>query len=310
MKRVFSVLTVLGLVLGFSASLISAQATLANVVVDDDGLAAPGNCNALTAAPATIQGGVNAAVSGNTVQVCPGTYNENVVVNKTLTIQGAKAGVDARTRATANESIVTGTDGTGAIQLLADNIRLNGFDCDGQRERPGDLHVAVVLRLQAPEQHRGEQRVRDLSPQRRCLAGLGSREPDPEQQRDRRGQRQRHLLRPGCRERRDRREQVRRPSERRRVVRGPAHSERDPQHHHQDQQQPQRRHLRGLFSTVNAEVRQNHVNDTVFQDASSIFVGGDSNGILIDSNVITNPGYAGIAVRRRPGHRIRRTSTS
>jgi hypothetical protein len=49
----------------------------------------------------------------------------------------------------------------------------------------------------------------------------------------------------------------------------------------------------------NAQVLSNQTNDTIDTDdfSSTIFVGGDSAGILIQRNVLTNPGFAGIAVR-------------
>ena len=57
---------------------------------------------------ATIQAAVNAAPQGATITVDAGTYRELVTINKTVTLRGAKAGVDARTRATTGEAIVTG----------------------------------------------------------------------------------------------------------------------------------------------------------------------------------------------------------
>ena len=41
----------------------------------------------------TIQAAVNAAPSGATITVDPGTYTELVTVNKPLTLRGAQAGV-------------------------------------------------------------------------------------------------------------------------------------------------------------------------------------------------------------------------
>ena len=46
----------------------------------------------------TIQNAVDAATAGNTIYVDSGTFNEGVNVNKTVTLRGAKFGVDARTR--------------------------------------------------------------------------------------------------------------------------------------------------------------------------------------------------------------------
>src|SRR5438105_2343531 len=72
----------------------------------------------------TIQAAVNAATAGAIVTVDAGTYNEQVNVNKTLTIRGAKTGVDARTRATTGESIVAGATSGGA-RTSAFNVNAN-----------------------------------------------------------------------------------------------------------------------------------------------------------------------------------------
>jgi len=80
-------------------------------VVADDGQALATERNATDVAPATIQAGVNAATAGDTVKVCPGTYVENVSITKQLTLLGAQAGVDARTRSgTENETVVDPDD--------------------------------------------------------------------------------------------------------------------------------------------------------------------------------------------------------
>jgi hypothetical protein len=49
--------------------------------VDDDGMATPNNCDAATPASPTIQGAVDAAGPGDTIKVCPGTYNEQVTIS-------------------------------------------------------------------------------------------------------------------------------------------------------------------------------------------------------------------------------------
>ena len=58
----------------------TASASAATRAVDDDGMATPRNCNATTAASPTIQGAVNVSSAGDTIVVCPGTYNEQVRV--------------------------------------------------------------------------------------------------------------------------------------------------------------------------------------------------------------------------------------
>ena len=113
--------------------LMSTQvAAAATLVVDDDGTASPANCNDTDPAFLTINAAIAAASPGDTIQVCPGTYNEQVNINKNnLKLLGAQAGIDARTRPTtpANESIITNT--CGPVLIMADNDLLDGFTVEG-----------------------------------------------------------------------------------------------------------------------------------------------------------------------------------
>ena len=89
------------------------------LVVDDDGMATAADCNDPTPTYMTIGAAVAAAASGDTIKVCPGMYTENVVLNKSLTLLGAQAGVDARGRVSANESVVASAPvaGTRTLEL-------------------------------------------------------------------------------------------------------------------------------------------------------------------------------------------------
>ena len=85
-----------------------------------------------TGATGRIQEGVN-LVSGSTVSVAAGTYNEAVAANKTVTLNGVRAGVDARGR-TGSESIVvaqTGGPSNSAFSISANNVTIDGFTIQG-----------------------------------------------------------------------------------------------------------------------------------------------------------------------------------
>ncbi len=77
----------------------------------------------------TIGPAVTAASSGDTIQVCAGTYSEQVQITKTLTLKGAQAGVDARTRIAASESIIDHP--CGPVQIMADKVVIDGFTIEG-----------------------------------------------------------------------------------------------------------------------------------------------------------------------------------
>ncbi len=79
---------------------------------------------------ATIQAAVN--VPGcTTIKVAPGTYNENVAINRSVTLKGAKAGVSVnnRTAAGPHESTVSGAGAsdTPAFTVNAANVTIDGF---------------------------------------------------------------------------------------------------------------------------------------------------------------------------------------
>jgi hypothetical protein len=108
----------------------SQEAKAATLVVDDDGMATAGNCNASTPAHLNISLAVAAASNGDTIRVCPGTYADSVMVNKSLRIRGAQAGnfYGGRTFASANESTVVGIlPSIGVFSVQAPNVTIDGF---------------------------------------------------------------------------------------------------------------------------------------------------------------------------------------
>lgn len=85
----------------------------------------------------TITSAIAASSAGDTIVVAAGTYTEQVMINvANLTLKGAQAGVDARTRGfvAANESIITFAapgPGTGIVNFSMPGIVFNGFTVQG-----------------------------------------------------------------------------------------------------------------------------------------------------------------------------------
>jgi parallel beta-helix repeat protein len=111
------------------------RSLLATLTVDDN-LMCPG------ATFSSIQAAVTAAMPNDTVQVCAGTYNELVSINKPLTLLGANAGVHPAVGA--NTADVVGArgpesnlshNGLFAIRPQAPNITIDGFTFNGTGSR-------------------------------------------------------------------------------------------------------------------------------------------------------------------------------
>jgi hypothetical protein len=76
-------------------SILTVLATVALMVPAVPALAATlvvGTCDFGSGGPATIQGAINVANVGDVILVCPGTYDEQLVINKALTITGSGVG--------------------------------------------------------------------------------------------------------------------------------------------------------------------------------------------------------------------------
>lgn len=101
-----------------------------NILVDDDKVQCP------TAAYASIQAAVNAASPGDYIRVCPGTYPEQVTINKSLLLR-ADNGVTVIPSGVVSNATGPSGDAIAAIIVAenAENVDFEGFIVDGSANR-------------------------------------------------------------------------------------------------------------------------------------------------------------------------------
>ncbi|MCE9527975.1 MAG: hypothetical protein K8R36_18190, partial [Planctomycetales bacterium] len=102
-----------------------------------------------TTAFGTIQGAVNLASAGDTVNVGQGTFSELVNVNKQLFLKGNQVGVDGQAAARAaalpaTETVVNGNAGTTSFFVTASGVVLDGFTVQDQTNVP-QFGAGIVL---------------------------------------------------------------------------------------------------------------------------------------------------------------------
>jgi len=100
--------------------------------VDGFGTVTTGQFTGSVPGAATINDAIANTVTGGTVDVLEGTYAQAVTINKSLTVQGAQHGVDAR-NSRGPESVVDGTNNGGVtpFNITANNVTLDGFTVQG-----------------------------------------------------------------------------------------------------------------------------------------------------------------------------------
>ena len=98
-----------------------------NILVDDDKVQCP------TAAYTSIQAAVNAAKSGDIIRVCAGTYHEQVVIGKSLSLEADNGVIVIPSDVVANAAGLSSAEPIATIVLVknADNVSLQGFIVDG-----------------------------------------------------------------------------------------------------------------------------------------------------------------------------------
>jgi hypothetical protein len=135
-RRVSRTVSALVAVVAAGLTLLAGRSTAA-AVPPPAGAIVVGAASPTCTAPAfaTIQAAVDAAASGATIYVCPGTYDEAVTIaDKALTLLGNQWGVDARTgRTVPGEESVLGAGPAGnAVTLTgAATVEIDGFTLSG-----------------------------------------------------------------------------------------------------------------------------------------------------------------------------------
>lgn len=91
---------------------------------------------------ASVNASIAAASNGDTIEVLQGAYTENVVVTKSVTLEGANAGVSAGLNAGTRgpETVVNG-----GFSLEADNVTVDGFKILNGAPMAGEAAVGVYF---------------------------------------------------------------------------------------------------------------------------------------------------------------------
>src|SRR5437867_5353990 len=90
------------------------------------------DCLSPATACQTIQAAVNKASAGDTINVAAGTYTENVSITKSLSMNGAQAGIDARGRVGAESVVIPATPSIGTFTIAFNGlISVDGFTFSG-----------------------------------------------------------------------------------------------------------------------------------------------------------------------------------
>ncbi len=81
---------------------------------------------------ATIQDAINAIAPGGSIYVYDGSYVQELVVDRSLSLFGYQAGQDARTRGVVSEAVIQASTASDAlIEVSAAGVTIDGFTIDG-----------------------------------------------------------------------------------------------------------------------------------------------------------------------------------
>ncbi|MFM7767443.1 MAG: beta strand repeat-containing protein, partial [Bacteroidota bacterium] len=125
-----------------------------------------------------IQVAINAATAGDTINVCAGTYSQNIVVSKPLTLRGAQRGVKATDLArTGGESVLNGVGNSSSyvVTIEADNVTIDGFTVDIRNSARDGINTRVASVAKPGDPSIGAYRTNIALRNNRITANLPSR---------------------------------------------------------------------------------------------------------------------------------------
>ncbi|GAI38406.1 unnamed protein product, partial [marine sediment metagenome] len=100
-----------------------------------------------------IQDAIDTVTALDTISVAAGVYSENVVVNKSLTLNGANVGINAVTGTRGSESIIDadgnavriGTDESPNVNVTFQGFTVQGWTTNGVSQKPFATGIAKIL---------------------------------------------------------------------------------------------------------------------------------------------------------------------
>jgi len=95
----------------------------------------------------TIAAAISISANGDVIHVAAGTYAEAFVIDKSVTLLGAQAGIDARTRnvPAVQESVIQATGSATSVIFDADSITLDGFTINGDTLTVGADDLGIEM---------------------------------------------------------------------------------------------------------------------------------------------------------------------
>jgi len=100
----------------------------------------------------SIQSALNKATSGQTIKVLGGTFSENVVISKSITLNGLKSGVNPVLGRTGVESIVDGvTSHALTIATGVTNVKIDGFTITISNKQSTAQGAGVLINMNAKQ---------------------------------------------------------------------------------------------------------------------------------------------------------------